>query len=189
MTPSRMPLLNQRWTVLPPEASSASIVDAGSRFPPRSQVGARWRHTGGRFEAGLMYFDGYNHHPGIEVRPPTAPGGPFVLTRVFPRIRTYGADFAIPTRWLTLKGEAAYFVSPTRAFAEYGLYVAEIERQVGEWVLTGGYAGEIVKSEEPLLAFDPERSLARSIIARAQYTVDPRRTITVEALGRQSVPR
>ena len=186
LTPSRIPLLDQRWTVLPPEAAGASVVDAGSRFPTRGQAGGRWRHTGGRFEAGLSFFDGFNHHPEIEVRTPTVPGGAFTLTRVFPRIRTYGADFAIPTGWLTLKGEAAYFTSPHNAFPEYGLYVAEIERQIGEWLLTGGYAGEVVTGEERPLAFDPERSLARSFIVRAAYTVDPRRTVAVEAVGRQS---
>ena len=36
------------------------------------------------------------------------------------------------------------------------------------------------------VAFDPERSLSRSIIARVAYTVDPRRTVAIETLGRQS---
>jgi hypothetical protein len=111
---------------------------------------------------------------------------PFVLTRTFPRIRMYGLDFAVPMRWLTVKGEAAYFLSRDHAFSEYGLYVLEIERQIGEWLLTGGYAGEIVTGEDRPLAFDPERSLARSFIARAFYTAGPQRTFTLEAVGRQS---
>jgi hypothetical protein len=186
LTPSRMPLLTQRWTVLPPLPPGTSIVDAGSRFPRRSQAGGRWRHTGGRFETGLSYFDGFNHLPRIDVRALDESATVFALTRVFPRIRTYGADVAVPTPWLTFKGEAAYFVSPQNAFAEYGLYVAEIERQIGEWLLIGGYAGEVVTREGRPLAFDPERSLARSIIVRASYTVDPRRSIAIEAVGRQS---
>ena len=195
VTPSRMPLLSQRWTPAPELPAGISIVDAGSRFPTRGQAGGRWRHTGGRFETGLMYFDGFNHHPDIDVRamPPTGASltsplvfPPLTLTRVFPRIRVYGADFAIPTSWLTFKGETAYFTSPHNAFDEYGLYVAEIERQIGEWLFTGGYAGEVTTGDDAPLAFDPERSLARSVIVRAAYTVDPRRTIAVEAVGRQS---
>lgn len=157
--------------------------------PERIQAawnGGRWRHIGSRFEAGLSYFDGFNHLPGIDVTPLDDSGTAFALTRVFPRIRTYGADMAIPTRWLTLKAEAAYFVSPHSAFAEYGLYVGEIERQIGEWLLTAGYAGEVVTSAGRPLAFDPERSLARSFIGRASYTVDPRRSITIEGVARQS---
>ena len=186
MTPSRMPLLNQRWTILPALPPGTSVVDAGSRFPTGGQAGGRWRHTGGRFEAALMYFDGFNHHPDIEVRPTATAARSLTLTRVFPRIRVYGLDFAIPTSWLTLKGEAAYFTSPRDAFAEYGLYVAELERQIGEWLLTGGYAGEIVKGDDITPSFDPERSLANSFIVRAAYTVDPRRSIAVEAVGRQN---
>ena len=187
LTPSRMPLLTQRWTPIPAAAGAeASVVDAGSRFPNGAQAGARWRHTGGRFETGLSFMDGYNHHPSIDVQPLDGRAGVFELTRVFPRLRSYGVDFAVPTSWLTFKGEAAYFTSPRNAFADYGLYVAEIERQVGEWLLTGGYAGEIVKHDERELAFDPERALAGSVIVRAAYTVDPRRTITVEAVGRQN---
>jgi hypothetical protein len=182
-----MPLLTQRWTVLPPQAAGALIIDTGSRFPNRSEYGGRWRHTGSLFEAGFSYFDGYNHLPALDVRPVRTDlaGRSFTLTRVFPRIRTYGLDAAIPTRWITLKGEGELFLHPNQPFAEYGLYVAELERQVGEWLLTLGYAGQFVTKSGPLpLAFDPERSLADSIIGRASYTVDPRRTVSVDVVAR-----
>ena len=40
-TPSRTPLLNQRWTALPPEASRGiAVVDAGARLSGRIAV---WR--------------------------------------------------------------------------------------------------------------------------------------------------
>jgi len=186
LTPSRMPLLTQRWSIVPSEAADVEIIDLGSEFQERAQTGARWRHTGGRFETGLSFVDGFNHHPELEVRPLDATGTVVSLTRTYPRIRSYGAEFAVPTRWITFKAEGAYFVSPEHAFDEYGLYVAELERQIGEWLLTLGYAGEIVTGENPPPAFDPERSLSRSIIARVAYTVDPRRTVAIEALGRQS---
>jgi hypothetical protein len=186
LTPSRMPLLTQRWSVVPAEAAGISIIDLGSDLPNRAQAGARWRHTGGRFETGLSYVDGFNHHPDIETRVLDAAGTVVSLVRTYPRIRSYGAELAVPTRWITFKAEGAYFVSRERTFDEYGLYVAEIERQVGEWLLTLGYAGEVVTGEDAPLAFDPERSLARSFIARMAYAVDPRRTVAVEAVGRQN---
>jgi hypothetical protein len=184
MTPSRMPLLDQRWTVVPPEAAGFTLVDQGARFPERAQFGARWRHTGSRLEAGLAYFDGFNHLPNIEATPIAADA--IGITRVFPRLRMYGGDFAIPTKWFTFKGEAGYFVSPDDRFSSYGLYVVELERQAGEWFLTGGYAGEVHGEGEPPLAFDPERGLARTLIGRASYTVDPRRTVTIEGAVRQT---
>jgi hypothetical protein len=186
LTPSRMPLLTQRWTVVPPESATVSILDRGSRFSTRAQQGVRWRHTGSLFGTGLSYVDGFNHFPTLEVRPLDPEGTAVALTRVFPRIRSYGADFVIPTRWITFKAEGALFTSPEETFDDYGLYVAELERQIGEWLVTAGYAGETGSGEHASQAFDPERSLARSIVARVSYTVDPRRTITIEAVGRQS---
>ena len=62
----------------------------------------------------------------------------------------------------------------------------EFERQTGEWLLTGGYAGEIDAASGPALAFDPERGVARTIIGRASYTVDPRRTVTFEGAARRN---
>jgi hypothetical protein len=185
LAPSRIPLLDQRWTVLPAGAAGLTIRDAGALFPKRSQYGARWSHTGSRFETAFSYFDGMNHLPAIEALP-SGSGRTINLTRVFPRLRTYGADVAIPTRWLTLKGETAYFKSPSDLFDAYVLYVVEVERQTGEWVLTGGYAGEALSHADSVLSFDPERGLARSIIGRASYTVDPRRSVAIEAALRQS---
>lgn len=188
LTPSRMPLLDQRWTVLPANAAGLTIVDNGFRFPDRArreQYGARWRHSGGSLEAGLAYFEGYNHLPRLDVR--LVDGTPDVLlTRVFPRLRMYAAEFAVPTGWFTLKGEGGYFTSPDGEYEDYGLYVAELERQVGEWLFTAGYAGEFTRrgGAEPL-AFDPERSIAPALLGRVAYTVDPRRTVAIEGAVRE----
>lgn len=185
LTPSRLPLLNQRWTVLAPALQGVTVEETGAILPKRSQQGARWNHTGGRFEMSLSYFDGFNHLPNIEVHPRPL-GNAIELTRVYPDIRTYGGDLAIPTRWLTLKSEATYFTSPSSTSDEYVLYVVEVERQVGEWLLDGGYAGEVVTKFTGAFPFSPERGMARSIIGRVSYTVDPRRTVAVEGAVRQN---
>src|SRR5580658_5784244 len=41
-TPSRTPLLDQRWTALPEQAEGVAIQDLGARYPGGSQYGARW---------------------------------------------------------------------------------------------------------------------------------------------------
>lgn len=187
LTPSRMPLFDQRWTVLPPEAAGISVERDSSDIPRQSQHGVRWSHAGSRLESALSYFDGFNHLPNIELRRLSAPLE-VELTRVYPAIRTYGADMAVPTGWVTLKVEAAYLTSPSSIGDkdEYALYVVEIERQIGEWLLVGGYAGEVVTNSGNSLPFAPDRGIARSILARASYTVDPRRTVAVESAARQS---
>ncbi len=198
LTPSRLPLFNQRWTVLPPAVQGIPIVDGGSILPSGSEQGVRWSHAGSRFDASLSFFDGFNHLPNIETRLlPTGPVPPGLvppglvptgleLTRVFPSLRSYGGDLAIPTQWVTLKGEAAYFTSPTSTNDEYVLYVIEVERQIREWVLVVGYAGEAVTQNRGVFSFAPDRGIAKSILGRAAYTVDPRRTVAIEAAVRQS---
>jgi hypothetical protein len=183
LTPSRIPLSTQRWTVIPPDAAAVAIHDNGVLIPNRAEWGVRWRHAGARIEGSVSYFDGFNHLPNIDVR--AVPLG-VELTRVFPALRTYGGDVSIPTSSFTLKGEAAYFASPSATTEEYVLYVVEIERQTGEWVLNGGYAGELVTGARGSFRFAADRDMAKSIIGRASYTVDPRRTISIESAVRQS---
>lgn len=182
-TPSRLPLLSQRWTVLPAAASGIPIDDRGAVFPDRGQTGGRWNHVGSSFESSLSVFDGFNHLPDIEGHLDAT--GTIAITRTYPRVRSYGADIAIPTRLVTIKGETAFFTSPTSTGDEHVLYVVELERQAGEWLFDFGYAGERVTTDRGEVSFAAERGIARSIIGRAAYTVDPRRSVTVESAVRQ----
>jgi hypothetical protein len=184
MTPSRLPLLSQRWTVAPAEATGFTLKDNGSIFPKVSEQGVRWSHAG-RFEMGLSFFNGFNHFPDIGADV-DAIHGVIGLTRTYPDLRTYGGEFSIPTKVATLKSETAFFTSPISSNEEYVLYVVEAERQVGEWLFDGGYAGLVVTKPRERRAFDAERGLARSIIGRASYTVNPRRSVAIEAAVRQN---
>src|SRR5687768_10188120 len=56
LTPSRLPLLDQRWALA--QADAAPLRNAESHIPGGSQFGVRWRHTGARFETAAMFFDG-----------------------------------------------------------------------------------------------------------------------------------
>lgn len=192
ITPSRVPLLGQRWTVGLPNTSVASVVDRGAELPSGSQAGARWSHGGSGFEYSLSFFDGFNHLPDLQVRlrplPSFAAPAPVEveLTRTYPAVRTYGADAALPTRLLTLKAEAAYFTSPSSSTDEYVLYAIQLERQSGEWLLVGGYAGEVITERRSAMKFAPDRGMTRSIVGRASYTVDSNRSLTFEGVVRQN---
>jgi len=183
-TPSRLPLFTQRWSPLPTAARELPIVDAGSQIPDRGAFGARWRHTGPRIETAVSYFDGVNHLPNISSR--ILENGSLELTRLFPEIRMIGGDVAVPTSWLTWKFETAYVTAPKQDTEEYVLYVIEVERQVREWLLDFGYAGDHTTEPYAVPAFAPDRGMARSIIGRASYTVDPRRTVVLEGAVRQN---
>ena len=197
MTPSRVPLLNQRWTVLPPEASEVEIVDRGAVLPGGSQTGVRWSRVGARVEYSVSFFNGADTLPNIDARVrsgPAAEGGSvpraFVpevdVQRVYPPLRSYGADAALPTKWFTIKGEMAYFTSSSSSTDQYVLYVIQLERQTGEWLLVGGYAGEVVTDHRATLTFAPDRGITKSIVGRASYTIDPNRSLTFETVVRQN---
>jgi hypothetical protein len=109
------------------------------------------------------------------------------VLRTFPPIRVYGADAAAPTRWFTVKGETAYFTSSSSVTDEYVLYVIQLERQSGEWVFVGGYAGEVVVRRRGTLTFAPDRGLTRAAVGRASYTIDTNRSVAFETAIRQNL--
>ena len=179
-TPSRTPLLNQRWTALPLQTPGLAINDAGARYPHGSQFGARFNHLGAGYEYSLCFFNGYQNLPSFD-----AVGTQFppevTVTRNYPKLRLYGADTAVPLPWFTVKGEAAYFTSSTPGAEEYALYVIQIERQVKEWSFVGGYAGEAVTREAASpLQFAPDRGFARSFVGRVGLTIDVNRSLSLE---------
>ena len=185
LTPSRMPLLGQRWTVLPQTAEGLVLTQASVALPTRDQFGARWSHAADGYEWSVSAFDGLNHLPDVQARPGTSPFD-VQLARRYPRLQSVGADAAVPTRWFTVKGEAALSRSPDHLSDDYLLYVLQIERQTGEWTLLAGYAGEWVTARRVTQAFAPDRGLTRSIVARAAYTVDTNRNVLLETAVRQN---
>ncbi len=196
-TPSRTPLVDQRWTAVPAAATGLRIVDSGSQIPQGSQVGVRLAHTGSAIEYAFSVFDGFNHLPNLEAAAvfSSAPAGPTCsvcgeptidVRRVYPSLRMYGGDAAVPTKWLTIKGEAAYFSSSSALTDEYVLYVVQLERQTGEWLVVGGYAGEVVTLRRAVLTFAPDRGMTRSFVGRASYTIDTNRSLAFEMALRQT---
>jgi hypothetical protein len=163
-----------------------AIVYAAPLFPSRAQVGIRWSRVGESFELSAAFFDGSNHVPRVEGRL-DFDAGAIALTREYLPLRLYGADGAWPLRWLTLKGEIGYFTSSNEDAGEYGIYVVQVERQTGEWMLVGGYAGEFVTREGVEPQFSPERGLAKTVLGRASYTIDANRSAAFEGAVRQSL--
>jgi hypothetical protein len=185
-TPSRIPLLNQRWITLPPNLQGIRFVDGGAIYPGRGQFGVRWNHVGSGYEYSLSYFDGFNNLPLIDTNfdPETATAHP---QRLYPNMRMYGADVAIPLPWLTVKGETGYFTSTAPGAQDYILYVIQLERQIKEWSLVGGYAGEqVISRTGSQVNFSPDRGFAKSFVGRASLTIDVNRSVTLETVVRSA---
>jgi hypothetical protein len=190
LTPSRLPLVDQRWTVVPAEAQGIPLTQSAV-YPSGAQTGVRWRHIADRLEYSLSFFDGFNNLPDVVPRVQLSPQPPFLpsaieVTSVYPSIRTYGGDMALPLRRVTVKAEAAYVSSSSEATAEYGLYVLQLEQQSGEWLFIGGYAGETVTRRGSTASFSPERGVSRSILGRVSRNVGVNRTFAVEGAVHQN---
>jgi hypothetical protein len=184
-TPSRTPLLNQRWTVLP-ELGGVRLVDGGARYPGGTQYGARLNHIGRRYEGSVSFYEGHNHLPLFDA---VLGGNPFTVAafRYYPHLRLYGADVAVPLKWFTVKAESGYFTSKTSTADEYILYVIQLERQSGEWSFVGGYAGEAVTRSRSQRSFSPDRGLTHAFLGRAGYTIDVNRSIAFETAVRENL--
>jgi hypothetical protein len=178
-TPSRMPLLNQRWTVIPAEAQGYPLRDNGTRVPGGTAVGVRWNHLGDGYEASLSFYNGHNHLPLVDVN--FVPALPVIGIQAFqPQLRFYGGDFAKPLPWFTVKAEAGYFTTSTNSADEYIQYVLQLERQIGELSIVTGYAGEQVTERRSTLDFAPDRGLTRAFLGRVSYQFGPRRSAFAE---------
>jgi hypothetical protein len=161
------------------------VVDAGARYPGGSQAGVRWNHLGAGYECSLSFYEGFNNLPLLNLTGmPPAPA--IWLQRVYPQMRMYGGDAAVPLKLLTVKGEAAYFTSSTPQADDYALYVIQLERQQGEWMFVGGYAGQAVTRKRQALDFAPDRGLASAFLGRATWTIDTNRSLAFEAAARRN---
>lgn len=186
-TPARIPLLNQRWVVLPQDLPARlRIVDAGSRYPGGSEYGARWNHVGRGFEYSLSFYDGFNYLPLLSTHATPTAVPAVLFQRFFPQMRMYGGDAALPLKPFTIKAEAGYFTSSALQADNYALYVVQLEKQRGEWVFVGGYAGEAVTRGRSALNFAYDRGLARAFLGRATYNIDTNRSLAFEAAIRQN---
>ena len=176
-----MPLLDQRWSNVPPEIALEELPAA---FPGGSQFGARWNHIGKVAEYSLSFYDGFNNLPLFNFAEPEPPV--VDIQRYYPQMRMYGADAAVPLKGVTLKTEAAYFTSTTKTEDEYALYVVQLERQAGEWFFIGGYAGQVVTEHRSIFEFAPDRGLTSAFLGHAGYTIDTNRSVSLEMAIRQN---
>jgi hypothetical protein len=184
-TPARIPLINQRWTFLPPAYYYFDVEDRGSIFPGRSSFGVRWSHSAARYEYSLSYYDGFNYFPDFNDHV-DADASRVTFSRVYPALRLYGGDLTVPLSLFTFKAEGAYYTSATKNQDEYVLYLLQLERQIHELRIMFGYAGEVVTVQGDALQYPGERGFARGLISHVLYTLDSNRALTLDTFVRQN---
>lgn len=191
-TPSRIPLLYQRWSTAPEDLPGV-LVNQATRFPRDPQYGARYNHVGRSYEVAASYFEGFNHLPLIATSfTPTQPVPLIGVERVYPRIRMYGIDSAILLPWFTIRTEGGWFQSRAAHTSldpqadDYALYVAQIDREIGDWSFAVGYAGQTIFEKRNLVDFQPDRGLARAFLTHAAYRHSSRTAFSLDGVIRQN---
>jgi hypothetical protein len=184
-TPARIPLVNQRWTFLPPAYYYYDVIDKGSMLPGRSSFGIRWGHSAARYEYSLSYYNGFNCFPDFNDHVEAAVSR-VTFSRVYPTLRLYGGDLTVPLSQFTFKAEGAYYTSSTKNQDEYVLYLLQVERQIHELWVMFGYVGEVVTAQGDALQYPGQRGFARGFISNLFYTIDSNRTLTLDMFIRQN---
>jgi hypothetical protein len=185
VTPSRLPLFDQRWAPENIVNAPLPVVDLGGEPPEQPQYGARWNHTGRSIEYSASFFQGFDHQPLFDAAV-RADGSAIEVRRKYPAIRTYSADVIVPLPWVAIRGEASVFDARDNDTDEYVLYVVQAERQWKEWLFIGGYSGEYVTEDRGALAFNADRGVAGTIILRASYALGSDRSFIIENITRHN---
>ena len=95
LTPSRIPLFDQRWFNAGEEAQGLPLIDEGAKYPGGGQYGIRWNRMAKYLEYSFSYFRGFNNMPLLEAS--LAPDGARIdVRRNYAQLQTIGADVAIP---------------------------------------------------------------------------------------------
>jgi hypothetical protein len=178
-TPSRAPLLHQRWVVLPEGARHFQLRFKGVQYPGGPQFGARYHAIRSPVEFSLSYFDGFQNLPSL-------PNRTLYLQRileyraVYPRTRSLGGDFTVPWRGVVWKAEAAYSSTPTEYTDNFVTYVVQAERLREKWQLMVGYTGTNVVETRYNTGLSVDRAFSRAFTGRASWTPRPRNTFSGE---------
>jgi len=108
------------------------------------------------------------------------------VDREYPAVQAVGADAVVAVSGVVVRAESAWLRARDKDADDYGLWVAQLERQQAEWLVVGGYVGEWVSARRGRSSFAPDRGMARSILGRLSRSATTDRTFALEGLVRQN---
>ena len=201
-TPTRLPLLGQRWfpglpgtapiSTVPgnPPAEVALEYQNGSRlFPPltfgNGQWGVRWNQAVPRAEFSFSYFDGYDDIAFLRASPSLIreesliPRMVISLDRSYYRVRIAGADFATAVGPFGLRGEVAFYDQEDPLNQDHVLAVIGVDRSWGDWLTIVEYAELAVSGEYIYPATFPDLALRSTLMWRIERTLGPSQSVKI----------
>ena len=174
-TPSRVPLVDQRWTVLPPHVpptptASARVSRSVADRPAFQLQPHRRRRLVGRVLPRQQLSAEHRRHR------PVVPGDAGDRRRRG-RAGALGDDRRRKRRTLPPRRRPPTSTCSTSS---------SLECQTGESVFVDGYAGEAITNRRSTMAvtFAPDRGLTKSIVGRASSTIDVNRSFAIESAVR-----
>jgi len=184
-TPSRAPLIGQRWVLLPPFSPLFTYRVDAPEYPGGPQLGLRYHEVRSPFEYSLYFYQGFQTLPSL-------PSQVNFLRRtvdylpVYPQVRMLGADFTMPWRGLLWKAESSYETSASAYSHNIWTYEAQVEKSWDKLQLEGGYSGEFVTDDRDFAALAIDRSLRKSFTGKVVWTPTAKQSLSGEWYLRQT---
>jgi hypothetical protein len=204
-TPTRLPLLGQRWFPRLPSSGTVSLfagfapqtvdlvyLDVAGRLPARTlgngQWGVRFNQVVRRGEFSFSYFDGFDDLPyfrpeatplwsPISSRPPQALVS---LNREYHRVHVAGMDFASEIGRIGIRGEAAFFDQTDPLNIDHLLFIVGVDKHWGDWFAIVQYAGQKMNGRAPGTAVFRDLGLRSTLICRLERTIGPSRSLEIK---------
>jgi hypothetical protein len=201
-TPTRLPLIGQRWFPripddMPDNSSNPVPVayqDTGGALPSRtignSQWGVRYNQILPGAEFSLSYLDGFDDipffRPKMPLLQPNLPVPDILVSfsREYYRSRIVGLDFASEIGPFGVRGEAAYYDRTDPGNLDHLLFVIGLDKTWGDWSAIVQYAGQKLNGRIPGQATFPELGLGSALIYRLERTLGPSRSFQIKGAVR-----
>lgn len=203
-TPTRLPLLGQRWfprlpgtariPIIPgAEATEADLYycNGDRHYPARtfgnSQWAIRWNQLVPRVEFSISYFDGFDDLPFLNpsaslLLPPSGVRSSLLvsLNREYYRVKIAGADLATQFGSFGVRGEMAYFNQTDPITPDHLLFVVGLDRTYGDWFVILQYAGQKMSGRIDNPVVFPDLAFRSTLLCRVERAIGPSRNLEVK---------
>jgi hypothetical protein len=202
-TPTRLPLLAQRWFPLRARDQARGVevrssVKYPATTPAHSQVALRWDDSRRGWDYSASYFSGWNDIPDYNIQfAVSSRSVQLDLARSFSRLQVIGADFAGVLGGRALRGEFGFFrperknnlplINDRRNYIQYALGT---DWRWGDWYAIAQWVGD--NSLGTRSTFDipggpprfPDRGFGQAVLGRVERTLNSWSSVHVNAVIR-----
>jgi hypothetical protein len=178
-SPSRIPLFDRRWLILPAEFDGYSRRPQGVEYPGGGQYGARYHQIVSPYEFSVCYLEGFKTLPTILYDKDPINRNLNYRT-LYPKMRMLGADFAAPWRGLLWKVESSYVNSASPYLSGTWTYALQAEKTGDKWQWALEFTGDRLTQAKRPNTLDVDRATRDAVSGHVAWTPTPRQTLSGE---------